>query len=117
MKFKVDENLPQEAAEALRGAGYEASTVLEQQLGGAKDSDVASVCRVEGRVLVTLDTDFADIRTYPPSDYPGLIVMRLKQSDKPHVLEIMTRLLPLLKFEPLKGHLWIVEEERVRTRE
>lgn len=117
MKFKVDENLPQEAAETLRAAGYEASTVLEQKLGGAKDVDLASACRLEGRVLVTLDTDFADIRTYPPGEYPGLIVMRLKQTDKPHVLETMTRLLPLLKFEPLKGHLWIVEEDRVRTRD
>jgi hypothetical protein len=36
--------------------------------------------------LVTLDTDFCDIRKYSPQDYHGLIVLRLKRQDKPHVL-------------------------------
>lgn len=66
MQFKVDENLPLEVAELLRQAGYAAATVFEQQLGGEADADIASVCQQEGRALVTLDTDFADIRAYPP---------------------------------------------------
>ncbi len=89
MKFKVDENLPVDVAELLREAGYDAATVLEQHLSGAVDSAVASVCRQEGRTLVTLDLDFADIRSYPPAQYPGLIVLRLKQQDKPHILEVL----------------------------
>jgi uncharacterized DUF497 family protein len=32
MKFKIDENLPVEAAESLRQMGYEATMVLEQGL-------------------------------------------------------------------------------------
>jgi len=31
MKFKIDENLPVEAAELLKGAGYDAMTVWEEQ--------------------------------------------------------------------------------------
>jgi len=34
MKFKVDENLPVEVADLLRQAGYDATTVVEQHLGG-----------------------------------------------------------------------------------
>jgi predicted nuclease of predicted toxin-antitoxin system len=116
MKFKVDENLPVEAAEVLRQAGHDAVTVLEQQLGGAPDSVIASICRQEGRGLVTLDTDFADIRVYPPTDFPGLIVLRLRRQDKRHVIEALERLTPLLSSEPLECHLWIVEETRVRIR-
>jgi len=37
--FKLDENLPTEAAEVLRRAEYDASTVLEQNLGGCEDVD------------------------------------------------------------------------------
>jgi predicted nuclease of predicted toxin-antitoxin system len=33
MKFKTDENLPIQAAELLRDAGYDALTVLEQGMG------------------------------------------------------------------------------------
>jgi predicted nuclease of predicted toxin-antitoxin system len=56
MEFKLDENLPVEAAEVLRRVGYDAVTVLEQNLGGVADPEVASVCQNEGRTLITLDT-------------------------------------------------------------
>ena len=116
MKFKIDENLPVEVAELLRQAGYGATTVYDQNLGGKADAEIASVCQEEERALVTLDTDFADIRAYPPAEYSGFIVLRLKRQDKPYVLELFTRLTAMLTAEPLAGHLWIVEEGRVRVR-
>jgi predicted nuclease of predicted toxin-antitoxin system len=116
MRFKVDENLPIEVAEALRQAGHDAATVLEQQFGGSADARLATLCQRESRTLVTLDMDFADIRNYPPVEYPGLIVLRLSQQDKPHVLNVVARLIPPLGQEPLERQLWIVEETRVRIR-
>jgi predicted nuclease of predicted toxin-antitoxin system len=116
MRFKVDENLPIEVAEALQQAGHDAVTVPEQHLGGSADAQLAALCRREGRVLVTLDMDFADIRNYPPAEFPGLIVLRLRQQDKPLVLGVLTRLVQVIRREPLEGHLWIVEESRVRIR-
>jgi predicted nuclease of predicted toxin-antitoxin system len=82
MRFKIDENLPIEVAEALRQVGHDAATVLEQQHGGSADAQLATLCQHESRVLVTLDMDFADIRNYPPAEFPGLIVLRLRQQDK-----------------------------------
>jgi predicted nuclease of predicted toxin-antitoxin system len=69
MKFKTDENLPNEAAVLLCAAGHDAVTVGEQRLSGSVDTTIGSVCQREGRVLVTFDLDFADIRTYPPDRY------------------------------------------------
>ncbi|MBM4090680.1 MAG: hypothetical protein FJ276_14850 [Planctomycetes bacterium] len=115
-KFKVDENLPTEAAGLLAGAGHDAVTVGDQRMVGEPDTNVATVCQREGRAVVTLDLDFADIRAYPPSDYPGIIVLRLARLDKPRVLSVLQRLLPLLESEPLAGKLWIVEETSVRVR-
>ncbi|MDF5725367.1 MAG: DUF5615 family PIN-like protein [Rhizonema sp. PD37] len=66
MKFKIDENLPVELADLLQSAGYDAMTVNQQKLSGEKDPIILEICQQEGRVLVTLDLDFADIRTYPP---------------------------------------------------
>lgn len=66
IRFKVDENLPIEARDAFIQAGYEASTVDDEGLSGSPDANIAAICRAEQRVIVTLDTDFADIRTYPP---------------------------------------------------
>ena len=47
-KFKVDENLPTEAAELLASAGYDAVTVGDQRMVGQPDTNVAAVCRREG---------------------------------------------------------------------
>lgn len=116
MKFKVDENLPFEAAGLLRLAGYDAATVLEQHLGGSPDSDIASVCQQEERILITLDVDFADIRAYPPAQFPGLIVLRLREQSKAHILDVMNRLILTLSSESLEHLLWIVEETRLRIR-
>jgi len=116
MRFKVDENLPVEAAEALRQAGHDAATVLEQRHGGSADAQLAALCQRESRILVTLDMDFADIRAYPPAEFPGLIVLRLRQQDKPQVLDVLTRLMQLFGQEPLDRNLWIVDEKRVRIR-
>ena len=117
MTVKLDENLPVEAADLLREAGHDAATVLEQSMGGAADPHVAATCRREGRALVTLDTDFADIRTYPPEECSGLLVLRLRRQSKPYVLDALRRVLPLMDAEAIRGRLWIVEEERVRVRE
>jgi predicted nuclease of predicted toxin-antitoxin system len=116
MRFKVDENLPMEVAQVLREAGHEAATVLDQHLGGSADPLIASICQQEERTLVTLDLDFADIRAYPPMNYAGLIVFRLRRQDKLHILEVCARMLPLLSRQPLTQRLWIVEEERIRIR-
>lgn len=116
MRFKVDENLPIEIADLLRDTGYDVLTVQDQHLGGSSDPDIASVCREENRALVTLDTDFADIRSYPPSDYPGIIVLRLRQQDKDHVLNTFESIILLFGHEKLEGNLWIVEEQRIRIR-
>ena len=116
MRFKVDENLPIEVASILRTAGHDAATVNEEAVGGASDPDLAALLRRERRALVTLDVGFADIRSYPPQEYPGLVVFRLARQDKEHLLDVCSRISKLLPPDTLEGCLWIVEESRIRVR-
>jgi predicted nuclease of predicted toxin-antitoxin system len=117
MKFKIDENLPIEVADMVRQAGYEASTIYDQNLVGEVDENIAEICQTEQRILVTLDLDFADIRAYPPNEYPGIIVMRVKQQDKPYVLNITARWIKVLPDNILDRRLWIVDDQKIRIRE
>ncbi|MGL4512130.1 MAG: DUF5615 family PIN-like protein [Lacipirellulaceae bacterium] len=116
LRFKTDENLPSEVADLLMSAGHDALTTLDQHLQGCDDSLVAEVCCDESRVLVTLDTDFSDIRVYDPAKHSGIVVLRLARHDKPHVLSVFGRLLPMFATEALDGKLWIVDEASVRVR-
>ena len=84
---------------------------------GEPDPRVAAVCLSEQRALVTLDLDFSDIRTYPPQEFPGIIVLRPRSQAKESVLALVARLVPLLSTEPLSGTLWILDESNLRIRE
>ncbi len=97
-------------------AGHDAVTVLDQLLGGAVDERLACLCRDEERVLVTLDLDFSNIQTYPPSEHAGIIVLRLSRQDKEQVMKVVTAIIPSLLVEPLQGRLWIVDEYKIRIR-
>jgi predicted nuclease of predicted toxin-antitoxin system len=115
VKFKIDENLPVLVAEVLRQSGHEAHTVQEEGLGGSNDQIVARAILAEGRALVTLDLDFADVRVYPPANYGGIIVIRGKKGQTV-ISRVMPVILEALKREPLKGCLWIVQANRIRIR-
>lgn len=117
LPFKIDENLPVECAELFVAAGHDATTVLGQGHGGEKDPTLADLVKMEDRIFVTLDLDFADIRVYPPTEYPGFVVFRLARQDKPYVVGVMNKLLQALQAEAPTGSLWIVEEDRIRIRQ
>jgi predicted nuclease of predicted toxin-antitoxin system len=114
--FKVDENLPKDAAELLRHHGFDAETVQEENLAGADDDVIAGAVRREQRVLITLDLDFSDIRTYPPEHYSGIIVLRPKAQDKIAIMALLRRLLKALENNRPDQALWIVESDRIRYR-
>lgn len=116
LKFKIDENLPVEIVDSLRRTNYDALTVEEQGLKGDTDYNIAEVCKKEERIIVTLDTDFSDVRTYPPDEYPGIIVLRVKRQSRRHIIKIFTQTIPFFNTEPIKKCLWIVEENRLRIR-
>ena len=116
MRFKIDENLPGEFVEMLRGAQHDAQSVLDEGLGGAPDTRLAEVCRSEQRAIVTLDLDFADIRAYPPHEQAGLIVLRVEDQRKQRLLAVFEKVVAMLETEALAGRLWLVDERGVRIR-
>jgi len=117
LKFKVDENLPTAYASILRGAGFEADSVSDENLSGASDSVLSERCRTEDRVLMTLDLDFANVQAYPPKSHPGIVVFRPGSQDTPTLIALLRRLVPVLRQLSPKHQLWIVEPDRIRYRE
>ena len=117
MRFKLDENLPIRLKSQFTESGHDAVSVLDQGMGGATDSALASACVTEQRILVTLDLDFADIRTYPPGQHPGIVVVRLASQTRHDILRVGASLIEALSNSSPQGQLWIVEGSRIRIRE
>ena len=87
MRFKVDENLPDEVCQLLSRAGHDATSVSQQGLGGAADARLYRLCQDERRVLITLDVDFANVQAYDPKSSAGVIVLRLARQDRQRVFD------------------------------
>lgn len=116
VRFKLDENLPRDAIVLLRDAGHDVQTVLEQRLGGSADPDLLDVCRSEGRVLITFDLGFSDMRMYPPVDNKGIWVLRPKKQSIGGTLVLLKSALGVLDTESTDDRLWIIEPGQVRIR-
>ena len=116
MQFKLDENMPNSAVPLLRQGGYDVHTVFDEALNGKVDEQIAETCRKEQRVLITLDTDFSDIRAYPPRDHAGIILLRPHRQSEPQILRLLEAMLPALQTESIHGCLWIVEPAGIRIR-
>jgi predicted nuclease of predicted toxin-antitoxin system len=83
VKIKVDENLPTDLAEHLQVSGHDARTVVEQGLAGTEDPRLARVVAAEGRLLVTLDRGFGDLRHYPPGSHAASSSFALRARTSP----------------------------------
>ncbi len=116
MKFKIDENLPNDIADDLRALGFDADTVYDEGLTGAADSQILARIQAECRVLLTMDKGIADVRKYPPDQYPGIILFRPVTSGRNHSLMFVRQHLPALLRMNLAGHLFVVTQTGIRVR-
>ena len=119
MRFKLDENLGRAAAEALARVGHDVATVQGQKLSGAADGALILKCRREARCLVTLDLEFGNPLLYKPSDYAGIVVLRLPPQPTLQALldAVDTLAAALAGGRGVNGKLWVVQRGRVRQYE
>ena len=91
--------------------------MLGEELGGEPDQTVVEIARAEDRIFVTLDAGFADIRDYPPAEFPGIWVLRAQSQGIESVLSLLRGALAILETESPSNRLWIVEPGRIRVHE
>jgi predicted nuclease of predicted toxin-antitoxin system len=116
MKLKLDENMPASAVALLAGWDHDVTTAVDEGLAGRDDPTVAERVTREGRMLTTLDRGFGNIRSYPPGEHPGIIVLRLPDQRPAHVGAALRSLLYRGSLEELAGCTVVVEPGRLRVR-
>jgi predicted nuclease of predicted toxin-antitoxin system len=116
LRFKLDENIPRDAATRLREEGHDVTTVLDEGLGGEADPPVLKAATDEDRILITFDLDFADVRQYPPGTHAGIVVFRLQDLRWSTLERPLERLLASGGLDDLAKGLAVVDESRARYR-
>ena len=76
MKIKLDQNLSIHLREVLAALNHDVDTVFDEGLTGVDDPAVLDAAGSQDRILFTLDTDFLNLKTYPPGTHSGIVVFR-----------------------------------------
>jgi predicted nuclease of predicted toxin-antitoxin system len=97
VKLFLDENLSVQHAVSLRALGHDALSVIEAGLSGEPDTEVRSFAIESGRVLVTLDADFANILRFPPGGTRGIIRLKIHPPSEEAIRELLLRTLRALR--------------------
>lgn len=116
MKIKLDENLSRHLKPTLNAFSHEVSTAADEGLLGKPDTLVASVSKAEGKMLLTLDLEFGDLRKYPPGTHPGIILFRLKTNGLPTVSQFVENFIKETDLQNFVGCNVVVDDNKVRVR-
>jgi predicted nuclease of predicted toxin-antitoxin system len=90
-------------------------TSKKPALTGYNDAEVIQLAKKENRVLLTLDRYFTNIFLFPPSQTPGIVVVRVKPTVPAKVDAIVNQFIEHLKPEDVYGALSIISERGTRT--
>jgi len=116
MKIKLDENLSRHLKPLVSSLGHDVATAADEGLLGQPDTRVAERAGDEGRILLTLDVEFADLRKYPPGTHPGVILFRPRTYGPLAVNRFVAQFVREENLELLAGCIAIVEPQRIRVR-
>ena len=120
LRLLSDQCVPTEITASLKRGGHEVTLLREVLPINSSDPDVIAKAQQLGAILLSLNGDFADISTYPPSQYGGIIAIQL--NNHPETIPYLMRgLLGFLSDHSeqafYRGKLLVVEPHRIRIRE
>jgi len=119
LRFFVDHCVSNYIIQALLDAGHEVFRLKDHIPMDSPDPFVISKAQELNAILVSLDGDFADIITYPPTKFKGIIALQVR--NHPEIIpQIVSRLKDFLLFhldmKYYAGKLLLIEAHRIRIR-
>ncbi len=115
MKIKLDQNFSQYLRESLVALKHDVDTVFDEALSGANDAEVLKAATSQDRILFTLDTDFLNLKAYPPSSHKGIVVFRPPRQGARTLMKFVRAFLRSTDLRKHYCRTTIVERTRIRT--
>jgi Domain of unknown function (DUF5615) len=112
MRIKLDQNVSQYLRDDLTELKHDVDTVLNEGLSGADDPVVLKAATANDRILFTLDTDFLDLKVYPPKSHSGVIVFRPPRQGALAVAKFIKAFVPSTDLGKYVGQTIVVERTR-----
>jgi len=116
VRFLLDQNLRTQTKEFLRQLGHDVVDTRDLGLARATDREIMDAAVLQDRIVITYDSDFGDIREFPPGSYPGVIRLRIYPQTDEMLHPRLAELLRSVDAKRLRGALMILDNAKVRIR-
>ncbi len=120
LRFLADHCISNTIVQTLREAAHEVVRLRDVLPVESPDTIVIAKAQEIDAILLSMNGDFADIVTYPPKNYKGIVALQMRNHAE--VLgQLMARLNEYLRTQPAMAHyegkLYVVEVNRIRIRD
>ena len=117
LRFFADHCVPGSVIQMLQEAGHEVIRLRDHI--PLDSSDRLVISKAQELDAISLNGDFADIVTYPPAEYKGIVALQVRNHSEiiPQLLERLRAYLSAHDdMEHYLGRLLIAETHRIRSR-
>src|SRR6516164_5322783 len=119
LRFLGDHCISNFIIQTLREANHEVVRLRDVLPVESSDDVVIAKAQEIDAILLSLNGDFTDIVSYPPSNYKGIVALQMRNHSE-ILPNLMARLTAYLKVQPAMEHyhgkLLVVEVNRIRIR-
>ena len=112
MRLIVDENVRREVTDFLKKDGCDLLILPS----GTDDAAIAKTARESKRIILTHDRHFANILAYPPSQYAGIIRIRISPPTAKVIINSLRELFKRLEPKDFDKRLVVLEKNGFRIR-
>ncbi|WGV24985.1 DUF5615 family PIN-like protein [Halotia branconii] len=116
MKFLADMGISLRTVFWLRSGGYDVVHLRNEDLQRLPDNEILIKARVEERILLTVDLDFAQLLAISGDNLPSVILFRLGNENYDVINERLTQVLNECQEDLELGAIISVNNETFRVR-
>ncbi|XHR83487.1 MAG: DUF5615 family PIN-like protein [Gloeotrichia echinulata GP01] len=116
MKFLADMGISLRTVFWLRGNGYDIVHLRDEGLQRLPDNEILIKARAEGRILLTIDLDFAKLLAVSGDSLPSVILFRLGNENYNEINQRLTEVLRQCQEDLEIGSIISVSNETFRVK-
>lgn len=116
IRLLLDQGLPRTTALHLKGQGWDVLQVGDIGLSKAKDLELIEYAKENGKVIVTLDSDFHAYLAVNNEEAPSVIRIRREGLKALEMAKLIISIWPRIDLAIQRGAMVTVTEESIRVR-
>lgn len=114
IRILLDQGLPRSTASNLQGEKWDILHVGDIGLSKAQDTELIEYARENGRVIITLDSDFHAFIAVTNAESPSVIRIRIEGLKGPDMALLIRQIWPKIEFYVNQGAMVTVTEKSIR---